>query len=212
MAFRTTPPPAFGATRTDPESPASPRKADPDAPGGRHTTKGLRRRHATMPDACDALPELPAPGESMHLLLDHRWQMAPVIASICRRGPNVAHLRLASLSVNVKHLNSLLSLCDGGAVRRLTLVLSDYFERMDKSVAAVVNAEFAKRGFRVAYPACHAKVSCFEFDDGTTLTIEGSANLRGSRCFEQIAVANDRGLHDFHAGWIDTVISQYEVH
>ena len=200
--FQVQPRPSFGPRSLGHES----RAVNPARP---HAARGLARRPAMLPEPADALPDLPAPGESLHLLLDRRWQMAAVIASNCRhRGP-VAHLRLASLSIGTQQVRTLAELADAGTVKKISLVLSDYFERMNAPVTAAVRSEFAARGFRLAFPACHAKVSCFEFADGSTFCIEGSANLRASKNFEQIAVVNDRGLHDFHAGWIDTVIDQY---
>jgi hypothetical protein len=39
------------------------------------------------------------------------------------------------------------------------------------------------------------------------LVFEGSANLRTNKNREQLAVIRDRRLHDWHAGWIDELVS-----
>jgi hypothetical protein len=206
MAFTPIP---RGAGWTAPRTPRDP--APPlDSPAGTHTARGLTRRHALLAEPAAALPGYPGPGESLHFLLDRRWDMGKVIASAARRGPRVTHLRVATLSVGAPQLDALTGLLDDGTVARASLVVSDYFARMEKSAYQRCRDEFAGRGHPVAAPRCHAKVVTLAFADGTCLAIEGSANLRANKCFEQIAVANDRGLHDFHASWIDEVIRQYD--
>ena len=208
MAFRPISPPAFGPPKPTPP-PATPGDG-PAAPAGHYAAAGLTRRHAMLAEVAVALPDPPRPGESVHFLLDRRWEMAAVLVGLCTRpGPKVAHLRIATLSIGLKQLADLLRLADAGTVARLTLVASDYFANADKEIFGRVQSEFGKRGFRVAAPRCHAKVACIDYADGACLVTEGSANLRANKNFEQIAVVNDRGLHDFHAGWIDTVIDQY---
>jgi hypothetical protein len=42
------------------------------------------------------------------------------------------------------------------------------------------------------------------------LTAEGSANLRSNGNREQLLLADGAGLHDWHAGWIDALVSAHE--
>jgi hypothetical protein len=40
--------------------------------------------------------------------------------------------------------------------------------------------------------------------------VEGSANLRTNANWEQLAVILDDGLHDWHAAWIDALVTKHE--
>jgi hypothetical protein len=71
--------------------------------------------------------------------------------------------------------------------------------------------EFRARKQRAACCHSHAKVCTLAFATGERLSIEGSANLCGNGSGrEQFALINDAGLHDWHAGWIDTLVSKHE--
>jgi len=57
----------------------------------------------------------------------------------------------------------------------------------------------------------HAKVVALAFASGERLSIEGSANLCGNGSGrEQFALIADAGLHDWHAGWIDALVTKHE--
>jgi hypothetical protein len=57
------------------------------------------------------------------------------------------------------------------------------------------------------------KVVTFLFADGATYSLEGSANLRSNSNREQFCLTNDKGLHDWHAAWIDEALAEHgEVH
>jgi hypothetical protein len=49
---------------------------------------------------------------------------------------------------------------------------------------------------------------CFDISDSDAMVFEGSANLRSNRNCEQLAVFRDRALHDWHADWIDALVSK----
>ena len=71
--------------------------------------------------------------------------------------------------------------------------------------------EFRQRGQRAACCHCHAKVVTLAFADSKRLSIEGSANLCGNGSGrEQFALINDASLHDWHAKWIDELVTKYE--
>ena len=48
------------------------------------------------------------------------------------------------------------------------------------------------------------------FQDQTKLVLEGSANLRSNSNEEQFLLANDLGLYDWHAQWIDGKIRVHQ--
>ena len=204
--FAPVPPPTFG--------PARPTLIVGEPPPGTtpHRTRVARRRHLLAQDAAEIAAALPGPGEATHLLMSGRYDLMQVIELAAGGGGPVAHLRLATLSLNRRVLADLLRLADAGAVARVSLVVSHYFASADKPLYHRLRAEFAARGFPVAAPRCHAKVVAVQFAAGDSLVMEGSANLRSNRNFEQLAVINDPRLHDWHARWIDLVINRHGDH
>ena len=52
-----------------------------------------------------------------------------------------------------------------------------------------------------------AKVVCFDYAGGDGLVFEGAANSRPNGNLEQLTATGGRALHDWHAGWIDDVVS-----
>jgi len=69
---------------------------------------------------------------------------------------------------------------------------------------------FRSRGQQAAAARSHAKVVTFAFASGRRLTLEGSANLRSNGNREQLVLADGAGLHDWHATWIDALVTTHE--
>jgi hypothetical protein len=69
---------------------------------------------------------------------------------------------------------------------------------------------FRERGQRCAAARTHAKVITLDLASGAKLALEGSANLRSNSNREQFALIHDAALHDWHAGWIDALVTQHE--
>ena len=100
---------------------------------------------------------------------------------------------------------------DDGAVRSLALVASIFFRSHNGELWGRTLEEFRSRGQRAACCHSHAKVAALAFDSGALLSVDGSANLAGSgSVIEQVAVINDPGLHDWHAAWIDALVTKHE--
>ena len=193
--------PMAGRPSTDP---------NPAAATPVHTRAAARRMHEAKL-AADLLPELPAPGETIHAMMSGRYDLAQVIVATVRRWP-VAHLRITSLSANKRTLRELIAEVDAGTVSRITLLLSGFFARHNKELFQAIREEVQADhpGSRIAAAKCHAKIALFEFRDGSIpLVLEGSANLRKNDSVEQLTATRSRELHDWHAGWIDRLVSAH---
>ena len=178
-----------------------------------HSLKRSRRRMAMLAEARDVVPYLPEAGESLHGLMTGRFDLMHLIVVIVEMKPvALARMRLATLSFNGRNLSEMLRLLDSGKTKQLSLVCSKFFAEHDKDLFEETLQEFHKRGQLVAAPRSHAKVVCLEFTDGTKLVAEGSPNLRTNSNVEQIFIANDTGLHDWHAQWIDQLVTTHAVH
>jgi hypothetical protein len=173
---------------------------------------GLRRK-AQLKRAAEVVPNLPGPGESLHTLLTGYFDFALVLTCVLRsRACPCEHARVATLSFGYKNVQEMAGWLDGGIVRRLTLLCSDFMAKASpKEFRGAVAELVEQRGQRVGSARCHAKVVTLAFADGLRLTFEGSANLRTNRNMENLCVVNDPGLHDWHAAWIDAKVREHEI-
>jgi hypothetical protein len=132
-----------------------------------------------------------------------------VVALLDRLG-NAPTLRIATLSYNGRNLAEMLRLLDEGKVGTLTLLCSAFFRDHNKELWEETLSEFRDRKQRVAAARSHAKVVTFHLASGARLALEGSANLRSNGNREQFALIHDGTLHDWHARWIDDLVTQHE--
>jgi len=150
VGFTALPPLTFG-TAAKPPADTSPVR-----------TRAAARRMHEAKLAADLLPELPAPGETIHALMSGRYDLAQVIVATARRHP-VAHLRVTSLSANKRTLRELITEADTGIVGTLTVILSGFFARHNKELFQAVREEVQADhpGSRIAAAKCHAKITLF---------------------------------------------------
>lgn len=161
-------------------------------------------------NAAAIVPHLPADeSERTHALLRGDFVFFDLIPAIIAEWGRVGHLRIATLGMSAANAAGLARLLASGHVERLTLVVSHYFQQVDRTtVYAEVCAALAPHGVAPVVCRNHAKVILLPFRDRPDrLAIEGSANLRSSDNVEQICVFNSAATHDFHAGWIESLAS-----
>jgi hypothetical protein len=189
--------------------------ADPDDDGeGLPTPAKIRlaqRRAAGIAEAKAVLQHLPEqPGESLHAITTFRMDLTDVIGHLLERF-GVCELKVATLGFNKRNLRALLRFLDSGAVRSLALVASRFFYSHNGALWNETLEEFRRRGARAAFTDSHAKVCTMHFLSGEKFALEGSANLCGSgSAREQFALIRHDELTDWHAGWIDDLVSRHE--
>jgi hypothetical protein len=186
-------------------------KAGPGAVPPALSVKDTARRTAMLKEARDVLPHLPARGEALHALMTGRYDLMVLLTAILEQLPGTCtHLRIATLSLKQRNSYELLTLIDAGKVARATVLCSEFFRDHNTAIYAGLHAELGKRpgGHRLAAARSHAKVVCMEMEAGDRLDLEGSANLRTNSNIEQFCLLNHAGLHDWHAQWIDGIVSR----
>ena len=201
LSFGSIPRPAFGSAKQHLDAPAG---APP-----RLTTKADRRYTRAALLAAELLPELPRPGEAVHALMLGTFDLCQVIGATAKLLPDLRHLRIATLCYSKRNAAELSALLEARPGLALTLLVSVFFVANNKAGHEQTVAELtAFPNVKVAAARSHCKVVCFDFGERDGLTFEGSANLRGNKNREQLAVIRDRPLHDFHATWIDDLVSK----
>jgi hypothetical protein len=169
------------------------------------------RRAAGIAEAQSVLEHLPGPGESLHALCTARMDLTDVIGALLERFGPCDRMRIATLGYNDANLATMLRWLDAGGVRSLALVASLFFRSHKGALWTETLKEFRQRKQRAACCHSHAKVVALAFASGERLAVEGSANLCGNGSGrEQFALINDAGLHDWHAAWIDQLVTKHE--
>lgn len=149
------------------------------------------------------------PSDRTHCLLRGDFVLCDLIPAIVQARGNCPHLRIATLGMSVSNADTLAGLVARGDVSRLTLVVSCYFQQVDKTtVFRAVTTRLAGLA-NIAITRSHAKVICLPTTAGDHYVIEGSANLRSSDNIEQMLITNDPATHAFHASWLDELIEKY---
>jgi hypothetical protein len=198
LSFASIPRPAFGSAAQHLDTPP------------RLTTKADRRYMRVAKTAAELLPDLPEPGETIHALMLGTFDLCQVITATVKRLPNCRHLRIATLCYSKRNIAELCSLLEGrkADTLALTLLVSVFHREHNKALHEYAVGELAAHpGVKVAAARTHCKVVCFDLGDPDALVFEGSANLRTNKNREQLTVFRDRALHDWHAAWIDSLVS-----
>jgi hypothetical protein len=192
-----------------------PPSADQDDDDGRDLPRPAlvrlqARRAAGIREAADALTLLPAPGEGLHAVMTARLDMTDVLNALLGKLGRCDRASIATLGYNRRNFKTMLGWLDSGAVGELALVASIFFRSHNGELWQETLDEFGRRHQHAVCCPSHCKVMALAFADGTRLAIEGSANLcSNGSAREQFAIINDRDLHDWHAGWIEGLLTKY---
>jgi hypothetical protein len=204
LNFAAIPRPAFGTAAKHLAAPGAEQKP-------RNTTKADRRYLRAARTAAELLPELPGPGEAVHALMLGTFDLCQVITASAKRLPDCRHLRIATLCYSKRNVAELCSLLESRKADpfALTLLVSVFFREHNKSLHEFAVGELTEYpNVKIGAARSHCKVVAFDLGDTDSLVFEGSANLRTNKNREQLAVIRDRQLHQWHAAWIDDLVSR----
>ncbi len=155
---------------------------------------------------------LPEEGGTTHCILRGDFVLADLLPYLLEER-YCPHLRIATLGMSEANASLLAELHRKGKVGGVTMVLSHYFEQVNKSTVYFDVRRILEGIADFVVMRSHAKVICCPraLDDAGMvrdwLVLEGSANLRSSDNLEQMTIFNDQAVHDFHAEWIDHVLA-----
>jgi hypothetical protein len=171
--------------------------------------QSTNRRLGMLREAGQVLTVMPGPGESLHAIQSGRYDLADLVDVMLGRLDTVLSLRIATLSFNRRNVQRMAAWTESGAVKRLTLLCSNFFREHNAELFQEVR-ETLSPPHRVAASRNHCKVICFHVATGDKLALEGSANLRNNGNRENFCLMHDAGLHDWHARWIDEEVTKNE--
>lgn len=173
------------------------------------------KRFIRPENAKRVLDHLPSdPNDRTHAVLRGDFVLCDLIPALIAARGHCPHLQIATLGLSVDNAQTLAALLDAGQVDRLTLVVSHYFQQVDKTTTwpqvDALLGKASRRRSRLAVTRSHAKVILVPTAAGDHFALEGSANLRSSDNLEQIVITNDAETMAFHARWLETIATQAE--
>ena len=172
--------------------------------------EATERRTAQLAEAAEILDVLPDEGETLHALMTGRYDLMHTVVALIGKSGVCPEVRIATLSNNAKNLAERGALLDAGTVGRMTLLCSSFYRDHNKQLWRETLEQFRARGQRAAAARSHCKVVTLACTDGRRFSLEGSANLRTNSNREQFALTQDATIHDWHAAWIDELVSRHE--
>ena len=161
-----------------------------------------------LKDAVKHIGRLPAPGEAYHLVTAKRYSLWNVVQAVLQLAApaTIAYFGVATLGFSKQNLEELLALLDRGQIAKVDFLFSVYFKSNEKEICQRLAHELTTRGHRVVAMLTHAKIMLLELSDGPRYVVESSANLRSCASIENIMLANDTELFDFHRQWLTEVL------
>lgn len=112
----------------------------------------------------------------------------------------VDRLIISTLSMSIANVESLRNLIAGDYVKKLDLVVSDYFysHERHKCVKSIYERLDIDGKMQLTVANTHTKICAIQTSCGKNILIHGSANLRSSGCTEQISIEDNKEITDFY--------------
>ena len=153
-------------------------------------------------DLADIVQGIPTPGMSQHIITNGKFDFYDILPQILDLGRmHGAVVSAATWCANRRCAHDLLERIKSGQIGSMKLIVGLYLKRREQAVFSTLANGLHAAGQELLATECHAKIITIQ-NNADFITIEGSANWTSNPRIEQIAIINDRGLHDFHAQWI----------
>ena len=168
-----------------------------------HRHQPTRRRaedHRARGALAGILDPLPAPGESVHIILPGNVALGDVVWTVVDGTQLPGSLHVSTLGFGRAWIHGLLARLQARQITKATICCSDYFAKADAAEFQEARELLAPWPVTLVAGRTHAKVATFG-----SISMEGSANLRACRSIENVSVTNDTNLADFHRQWITTL-------
>ncbi len=159
-------------------------------------------------NAAFLLDHLPAsPQDRTHCMLRGDFVLCELIPLVIAARGRSPHVHISTLGLSAANADTLVALLNADLIGELTLVVSHYFQQVDKTtVYRAVESKLATipaDRCRLVVTRSHAKVICLPTASGDSYVFEGSANLRSSDNIEQLVITNDPDTLAFHSSWLE---------
>lgn len=166
--------------------------------------------------AVDLVKEMPSlqEGEALYAIVSGNFIFGDFIEAFMVENNYLAEeILIATLSLGQENVDSLKNIQSGGYVKKMGLIVSDYWyaheRRREGGVPYIVENLGGDEGFRFAAAGLHTKVTIVKTECGKHFILHGSANLRSSRNIEQFCIENNEELYKFNSAWMEKILCNF---
>jgi len=152
------------------------------------------------------------PGEQIHGIVKGDFIFGDFIeALIYEKDIIVENMYLSTLGMSQENIDSLAGMLKNGRIKKLTLILSNYFYSHEKYrlMKYLLDECDIDNKLDVLILRNHTKICLMEIAN-IRLVLSGSSNLRSSDCFEQFILQESQELYMFYQEWFE-LNRQYSI-
>lgn len=167
--------------------------------------------HGKVARSLNDLCGIPAKGEEFLICTEKSFNAYALVRLLLETGDVIDELHLAIYRISLPVVEAITGLLDSGKIRKATFIISSFFRDTKRPEAwALMLCDYCKEHpdtTTFAYLHNHSKVMCARRGDDHYY-FEGSGNMSDNARIEQYRYGNDKGIYDFHCGWMEDVISK----
>lgn len=158
--------------------------------------------------AAEIIDGVPAVGESVHIVSNGSfdyWGFVPLM--IEHLGAPVTRAYFSTWTLNRHCCKELFEMLDDGQIEQCGFLTGIYFKSRESAIYAQLVSGLQARGQKYKALENHSKLVLLECGKNY-IVMEGSANFTANPRIEQNTIYNSKELFDFHAEWIEEVLSK----
>jgi hypothetical protein len=205
--FKAIAPVPFGNMLREPAKPARPVQTTRAA----YLGKVNRKRYLRLERASECLEAIPGEGEEIQMICSGHFDMAELVTILMDRlGSPCSEMYVGTLSLARRNIPEVLSWLDGGAVQRLSLLVSNYWSKVDREIFQELALELGQRHQRLAACRSHAKPYLIATEDGRHFVMRGSGNMRSNNSIEEASLCRDAAFYQWWRAWFEEMFTHAE--
>lgn len=171
-----------------------------------HRAKHVVRRGFQTRELSEIMPEI-SEGNIYHVVSRGNFDSFNFLPLIIERHGEVDEYLFTTWALNRDNVVDMLELFDQGKVLQIEAFVGTYLKRRETAVYGLLFDGLQKRGQRMKAFRNHSKIQLFRVGD-LYVVVEGSANLTANGNCENFVVSVDRGVWEFHAGWLREIMAK----
>ena len=167
--------------------------------------------HGKVARSLSDLCGIPARGEEFLICTEKSFNAYALVRLLLEGGETIDELHIAIYRINGAVVEAITGLLECGKIRKATFIISSFFRETKKPERWAMElcdyCEAHPDNTTFVYLHNHSKVMCAR-RGGDYYYFEGSGNMSDNARIEQYRYGNDKGIYDFHKGWMEDLIKK----
>jgi len=158
-------------------------------------SKYLNKHYETVKSLPEDLLRLPSQDECFFLQTDNSFNAFTFVVLVAKH-QGIKRLYASTYSINIRVIESLVELHDGGFVDEIFLMVSDSLRKRNPTTVNLMEALFKSRpNIRLKYSWNHSKVTLMQ-TEFSSFVVEGSGNWSENALYEQYIFLNSKSVFE----------------